>query len=248
MMRAGRVTQPVCDLCHGAALRPMGDARIDGRRLSRCDDCGAVEATALDGRAARPTGGTAPRDPRYDRRRAEAVMRMVERGRILELGRADGAFLNSLDPARYDGVAAVAGAVRELPGESFTLVAMFGTLGRAASPRMLLMETTRLLAPGGLAVIETPCLSSLTARLCGTRWQPLADPEANWFFSAEALERLAAACGLTPVARRGAFLSAWPRRGEIVMVARKASVPVRHDPLSDLVAASTVPSPLGAAH
>jgi hypothetical protein len=125
---------------------------------------------------------------------------------------------------------------------------MFGTLGSCTSPRTTIMEASRLLRRGGYAVIETPSLSSLTARFCGTRWQPLSDPAAEYFFTAATLERLAMMCGLISGAAWLALPVGWPSPGTLVYVARKSGSPVRLAGLSELGPEVGKMAPMGATH
>jgi SAM-dependent methyltransferase len=208
------------------------------------------------------------RDVRTDLKRAAAVMRILPAGKILEVGCGAGSLLACLDPARYEVVgvetsaslaaearrslaeSGVRGVILEgciieakLSSETFDLVAMFGALGRCPSPRTALMKASGLLRGGGYAVIETPSLSSLTARLWGTRWQPLGDPTAEYFFTTATLERLTAVCGLTSGAAWLTLPIGWPALGTLVYVARKSGVPVR---LSELAPEVGKMTPMGA--
>ncbi len=110
------------------------------------------------------------------------------------------------------------------------------------------MEASRLLRGGGYAVVETPGLSSLTARLCGTRWQPLSDPAVEYFFTTASLERLASTCGLASGAAWLTLPVGWPPPGTLVYVARKSGSPIRLAPLADLGPDVVKMSPMGATH
>ena len=246
---------PSCDVCRGAAFSRYRRMSPAGRELIRCGACGVV--AAMSPREGRPVGEAppipaAPRDPRIDGRRAAEVMRLIEGGRVLEMGCGSGHFLSALDPVRFKttGLPGAPGSAALPPGaeESFDVVALFGGLGSVASPRATMMEGCRLLKPGGLAVVETPCITSLTARFCGSRWQPLSDPASLWFFSGPTLERLATTCGLTPCSSRGPFLSGWPPPGNLFFVARKTSETVRLGSLAEVTASAVRARPIGATH
>jgi SAM-dependent methyltransferase len=190
-------------------------------------------------------------------------MRLIPGGRILEVDCAAGGFLASLDPIRYEVTGLEADAdlaaladrrLREtgarggvlpraecsrlsdsrLARASFDLVALFGTLGRSASPRALLMDISCLLKDGGHIVLETPSLSSITARLRGARWQPLHDPWSEFFFTPATLEHLGSVTGYSGGTIRMPMPVSWPPMGSLVYIARKAAVPLRRPVFSRL--------------
>ena len=266
--------QVSCNLCLGSDFEPYLESSSCGRRLLRCRECGLVAAMGgsdSDSQTDAPKTPGTPRDPRTDQRRAAAVMRILQSGKILEIGCGRGGFLAALDPKQYGvvGVEALpadafearrklkqcgsAGAILEgsvtdghLTTESFDLVAMFGSVAHCPSPRATFMEVSRLLKPGGYAVIETPGLSSLTARIFGTRWPPLSDPSAGFFFTASTLERLAMTCGLTAGAVRLTLPIGWPTPGTLVYVARKTGDLCKSPLLGDLTPKVTRITPMGA--
>jgi len=57
------------------------------------------------------------------------------------------------------------------PPESFAVVHFSHLLEHIPEPREFLLEVRRILAPGGLAIITTPNVSGLQARLFGKRWR-----------------------------------------------------------------------------
>ena len=258
-----------CDLCRGSQFEVYLESTSCGRELVRCKECGLVSARA--GSGGRVPEQSAARDPRTDLKRAAAVMRLLSSGKVLEIGCGTGDFLSSLNPARYEvvGVETAASRAAEaqrklakaslrgaivpaplaeagLPAETFDLVAMFCTLERTPSPRATLMEASRLLRAGGLAVLETPSLSSLTARLCGSRWHPLSDPGAEHFFTSSSLHRLASTCGLAGGAARMSIPLGWPSPGTLVLVARKSAVSLKVAGLAELASPVGKISPMGA--
>ena len=264
--------QSACNLCLGTDFEPYLESSPCGRRLLRCRGCGVVAAV---GGSALGTGSASTpatvRNPLTDQRRAAAVMRILEEGKILEIDCGRGDFLAALDPKRYGVVGVEAftpdafearrklkqigstGVILEgslvdghLAAESFDLAAIFGSVSHYASPRTAFMEISRVLKPGGYAIIETPGLSSLTARLCGARWPPLGDPAAGYFFTTPAMERLATTCGLTAGAVRLTMPIGWPSPGTLVYVARKSGDPCRIPSLSELAPKVAGISPMGA--
>ena len=108
------------------------------------------------------------------------------------------------------------------------------------------MEISRLLRDGGYAFIETPSLSSLTARLYGSRWHPLRDPTMGYFFTPVTLERLTAVCGLAAGKVRPALPVGWPSLGTLVYVARKSAVSLKRRGLATLVEEAGKITPMGA--
>lgn len=261
---------PQCDLCLSSNIERYRGPAPSWRNLTRCATCGLVSS----GDSHRPPGGSsAPllRRPHADARRAAAVMRLIPRGRILEVGCGSGHLLARLDPGRYEVVglewspdlareaadrlkgARVRGDVlaeglpgARLPAETFDLAALVGCLDRSPSPRAMLMEASRLLRDGGYAFIEIPCLSSLTARLRGSRWHPLNDPETRFFFSAGSLQKLAATCGLGAGTVRHPFPGSGPPPGTLLYVARKTAVSLKIPELAELVGERGTMSPMGA--
>jgi len=258
-----------CDICLGSDLIPHRETERCGRRLVTCAQCGLVAAADPPAIAPFPSD----RDPRADARRAVAVARLLPGGRILDVGCGEGHFLDLLDPARFEvaGVepdpdAAAAASSRlgrsrsrgtimaggltpsRFEPESFDLAVLFGTLEHVASPRAILMETVRLLRPGGQVVIETHSLSTLTARLMGSRWRPLSDPDTLHIFDRPSLLRLVLTCGLVPTATRTALPTGWPRPGSLLCTARKTSETLRTRALSEIssVAALRKATPQGA--
>lgn len=245
-----------CDVCLGSDLVAHRAVEACGRPLVKCGSCGLVIAAERRSQDV----PSRQRDARTDAQRAALAMRLMPGGRVLEIGCSEGWFLEALDPKRYvavgleaPGAAAAAAAARlaargtrggvipgsltppaSLESESFDLVALFGTLERAHSPRAVLMETARVLRYGGQVLIETPSNSSLTARLLGARWAPLVDPLNAHIFHPPSLERLVSSCGLLPMRLRTALPVGLPRPGSILCVALKSSETVRAPELQSL--------------
>ncbi|HKY34283.1 MAG TPA: class I SAM-dependent methyltransferase [Candidatus Polarisedimenticolia bacterium] len=271
-MSASRMS---CDLCLGTELRLSPSASPCGRQLMECAGCGLV--CALPG-PDRPGQEGAPgrRAARSDQKRAAALRRILDGGRVLEVECGAGRVLASLDPRRFEVVgleprdqeaararerlrsagargSVMTGALPDgrLPIESFDLAALFGSLARARSPRATLMEVSRLLRDGGYVVIETPSLASLTARLRGPRWQPLKDPTADYFFTPQSLARLATGCGFQPGTTLLPMPAGWPAPGTLVYIARKAAASLRlagPAELAEAVQRLAGAAPLGAIH
>jgi SAM-dependent methyltransferase len=233
-----------------------------GRALFSCACCGLVSAWPRRVDRSTPPPSR-PRDARADARRASAIQRLIQGGRILEVDCGTGQFIAGLDPVRFEVVglesdadlaamaerrlrdAGARGTVlprvesarlsdSRLARGSFDLVAVFGSLSRAASPRALLMDISCLLKDGGHVVLETPSLSSITARLRGARWQPLHDPWSEFFFTPATLEQLGSVTGFSGGTIRMPMPVSWPPLGSLVYIARKAAVPLRRPVFSRL--------------
>ena len=79
----------------------------------------------------------------------------------------------------------------------FDLILMLNLIEHVESPRRVLASMARLLAPGGLALIKTPNLDSLDARLFrGSYWAGLHVPRHWVVFTREAFERVLPGSGL----------------------------------------------------
>lgn len=88
----------------------------------------------------------------------------------------------------------------ELPAASFDLIVMLQVIEHVADPAETCTALARLLAPGGLLVIETPNARSLDARVFRRRyWGGYHFPRHWNLFDATTLERLGRGAGLEPV-------------------------------------------------
>lgn len=136
-------------------------------------------------------------------------------GRVLDVGCASGYFLEEARELGWEawGVELslfAAGIARRtfgdtvfqgtleqaaFPEKRFDLVTMFDLLEHVPEPRVMLEETTRILADHGMILIVTPDVASLSARLMGRRWSHF-KREHLWYFTRKSLEALLADCGL----------------------------------------------------
>ena len=139
-------------------------------------------------------------------------------GIVLDVGCGDGDFLAFLQRhgwkgvgteyspdacalARRKGVRVIQGELREaaLPPDSLDVVTLWHVLEHLPQPLEALQEVHRLLRGDGLLVVEVPCITSPTFRLCGESWFPLDVPRHLQHFSQQTLTRLLARAGFTPV-------------------------------------------------
>jgi 2-polyprenyl-3-methyl-5-hydroxy-6-metoxy-1,4-benzoquinol methylase len=151
-------------------------------------------------------------------------------GRLLDVGCAAGFALTALRELRYDvfgveisqrmaevarrrvgaervhcGVLEEVERLRPFDGP-FDVITMFDVVEHVEDPVALLACARRLLAPGGIVVLETQNVSSLFARLLGVRWQHYKFQEHLYHFDPRTLAALLRKAGLD--------LSQWtPRRG-----------------------------------
>ncbi|MEK7656287.1 MAG: class I SAM-dependent methyltransferase [Elusimicrobiota bacterium] len=141
--------------------------------------------------------------------RRKIIESFVPRGRILDVGCANGAFLAALGPhwekhgievstdllkdsPPPKEVAVFAGGVLEYPGAegSFDALTLFDVLDHVSSPRAVLKKARSLLKPGGLLSVLQGDRSSRFAGLLGPRWYIYIPPTHLWYFSRAGLSRL----------------------------------------------------------
>lgn len=215
---------PSCPLCGGAGGRPF--LRRPEITVLRCP-CGFAFAAAntrpvpyeADYYAKWGGGGEA----------LAAMKKRTYRGvladvlgpgirRVLDIGCAFGW---SLDAAREAGLEAagvevsvyaaglaarrheVRASTSVYADESFDVVTLIDVIEHVRDPLGLLREARRLLRPGGWAVLTTPDLSSLSARILGPRW-PYVISEHVVYFDRSTVRRALRKADLEPV-RVGPF-------------------------------------------
>lgn len=139
------------------------------------------------------------------------------RGRLLDVGCGDGAFLERMRDfgweiagAEPDPRARRAAAARlgpdvplatelddpVLQAESFDAVTLSHVIEHVPDPLATLRDCTRLLAPGGLLVCLTPNTASLGARSFGPHWLHWDPPRHLHLFDPDSLAELVTGCGL----------------------------------------------------
>ncbi len=202
-----------------------GDALRAARRVLRCSGCGLlfqewVPTPELILRLYATAGERQPWPPDPRRLTWERALRRLpaRRGRILDVGANDGHFLSLLPPGWVRVSLEPAGAAREPslekvteerysgflddpslagpPPGSFDVVCLFDVAEHFRDVRTAMANLGRLLAPGGMAVVETGNARCLPARLLGSRWWYLDYIEHLVFFGPASLRRALDAAGL----------------------------------------------------
>jgi len=125
-------------------------------------------------------------------------------GMLIESMRGEGWQVRGVDVCResaeygrsHRGVDIFPGTLEEarLPDSSFGVVHFSHLIEHVPDPRAFLAEVRRILAPGGLAVITTPNIDGLQARLFGKGWRS-AIADHLVLFSRRTLQRLVAEHG-----------------------------------------------------
>jgi SAM-dependent methyltransferase len=151
-----------------------------------------------------------------DRERLARLTRHVRRGRLLDVGSANGTFLelaaerfeaHGVEPdpgtserSRAADLDVTTGTLDDLspPPGGFDAITMFHVIEHLDSPHRTMLRARDLLAPGGVVLIETPTVDNLWFRVAPGRWRQLI-PDHYFFFSRATLEALLRRCGLEPI-------------------------------------------------
>lgn len=159
------------------------------------------------------------------RERLRWIERTIRGGALLDIGCGYGHFLSILDRARWEAsgidlsphviaqarnrfnVRCEARTIDQLPRQwngTFDVVTLWDVLEHVPRPVTVLRRATALLKPGGRIYLSTPDISSLVAKLLGSRWHHLDPMQHLTLFSRSALARLCRRVGLA-VARQRTF-------------------------------------------
>jgi 2-polyprenyl-3-methyl-5-hydroxy-6-metoxy-1,4-benzoquinol methylase len=90
-----------------------------------------------------------------------------------------------------------------LAGRRFDVVSLIDVIEHVQAPVELCRQAARMLAPGGVLVVVTPDVSSVAARLMGTRWWHFRVAHVG-YFSPRSFDEAAARAGLRVVSRSAA--------------------------------------------
>lgn len=97
----------------------------------------------------------------------------------------------AVELARARGIRAIYGdfASADLPESYFDAVRMWHSIEHLSDPIRALSKARRLLRPGGVLIVGTPDITSLTSRMFGPRWYHLDPPRHLVVFSLSGLIR-----------------------------------------------------------
>lgn len=217
---------------HGAAAHFAATTDVFGAygTVVDCSGCGLVFTNPRPTHAALLSGYAENEDPDYEAERdsrcinAHMSLAVLRRhapgGRLLEIGCAQGFFLNAarvsyetvgVEPSRsareyargalrLDVPAATMEEAR-FPDTSFEAVAMIDVIEHVADPLGALREAARVLKPGGVLYLVTPDIDSLSARLLRGRWWGLR-PAHIYYFSRRTMGAMLEKAGFAIVESR----------------------------------------------
>jgi 2-polyprenyl-3-methyl-5-hydroxy-6-metoxy-1,4-benzoquinol methylase len=103
--------------------------------------------------------------------------------------------------ARLGDDAIVAGDLSQLPAAQYDAVTLINVLEHVTDPAEMLANISRLLRPGGVALIHTLNIAGIPARLSGARWHQIEPLGHFYYFSSHTLGGLLRNAGLEPFDR-----------------------------------------------
>lgn len=198
--------------------------------IRECAGCGLVYTNPRPTAEALLSGYAGNDDADYESERdsrsmnAHLSLAMIRRhapgGKLLEIGCANGFFLNAarmsyetvgLEPSRAASDYArtrlrldvPAGTLEEarFPDASFDVVALIDVIEHLADPLAALRAIARVTKPGGIVYLVTPDIDSLSARVLRGRWWGLR-PAHVYYFSTRTLSKMLAQAGFETVESR----------------------------------------------
>jgi 2-polyprenyl-3-methyl-5-hydroxy-6-metoxy-1,4-benzoquinol methylase len=202
------------------------------------------------------------------RDRLRRLPKPVEHRRLLDVGAATGFFVEQARLAGWDAEGLepsewAASYARErlglpvrratledarLPGMIFDALTLWEVIEHVPDPRALLVESARVLRPGGVLALSTPDAGSMVARVFGSHWLGWRKlPEHLYFFDRATLVRLLQSVGFDVIwyryvsitvtagfaAQRLGALLGMPFLGHVPRLIAKRALPV--NPLYDLM-------------
>jgi len=195
--------------------------------LSRCARCGLAYLDPPPDRATLSRhypdtyyGPPSEADPFCYRWRCREIESVVPKGRLLDVGCGNGGFLAHMARRGWEvegmdvspravevARSALGDRVRRaewldeagFSQRHYDVVTLFEVLEHASDPRSYLIETHRLLKPGGLCFISVPNFSSWERLLFGPRWCGLDAPRHLFQFTPSTLRTLLARAGFVDI-------------------------------------------------
>lgn len=160
-------------------------------------------------------------------KKARLIERFESKGRLLEIGCAAGVFLEVMRRRGFEvhGSEIAEETLRsarenfglenlhhgplhalDLPGSHFDVVAAFDVIEHVAEPLEMLEQMKAFLRPGGLLVLQTQDVSSMTRKVLGAKWHHFKQLEHIYHFSPRTLRSMLERTGyeIVEVRRRGA--------------------------------------------
>ncbi|WJW75392.1 class I SAM-dependent methyltransferase [Thiohalobacter sp. IOR34] len=246
---------PLCEHPHPRLIHDQPQARFFPRRIHRCPGCGFAFVDPLPDAATlsrvyndsnyfhdpgQAFSETPPR-PGVVRRaasRARWLQRQGVSGRLLDVGCAEGVFLDQarqagLEPVGVELSRYAADVARRRTGcevhteplaalierdLSFDALGLWDVLEHVTDPFAFLGECRALLRPGGWIALSTPNQRSYNGVLRGDDWKGYRDgPEHLYFYNARTLSRLLERCGFQVQARRSRNIAPVLMRWAVVL-------------------------------
>jgi len=233
------LTAQSCPSCGGNDSAPCLQApdRFHMRdityQLVRCSDCSLVwlqdppkpeqmsEHYGADYHKLITTSGEVDLSQRW-RSQRQQVLKMLNKGALLDVGCSSGAFLRSLKDTAIDlyGIeispeearrAELGSGARVFAGEilnakfspgTFDIITCFHVLEHVHDVVRVLERLTEWLKPGGSLYILVPNIEAAEARIFGSHWYGLELPRHLYHFSPSSLSRLLRSVGLSEVVLR----------------------------------------------
>ncbi len=157
------------------------------------------------------------------------IRRFNKKGTLLDIGCATGIFLQEAEKKKFDvyGLDVSSYAIKiakkrfggrvkktsieksNFPKNHFDVITMFDVIEHLQDPRKVLLTTSNHLKKGGLLVINTGDVDSITAKIQGKSWHFFIPPQHFFYFSKKTLTNLLEQTGfrVIKIDRKGKWVS-----------------------------------------